>query len=298
MLEIAKMVETMSEGRLVFDVFTGGEICPATEEIEALHDGVLDATANPTVWSMELFPAAGLFFQMGGGMTPIPQAMWYLEGGGFELCQEMYEPLDVYVCQFFNIRNPEVWVHSTVPLATPADFEGLKMRALGDPAEIIARMGAATTFMHGGEIYEAAQRGVIDAFEMGPFGPNWKMGFQEVAKYIYQSPSRGPTDLALFFVNEKVWNETPADLRNMVETASWIESFSYYAVEVAAEVGFKRQFIDYGCIVEPLPEAIETAFLAEAEKFYDEKGAADPFFAKVVKSQREFKAITDALGIH
>jgi TRAP-type mannitol/chloroaromatic compound transport system substrate-binding protein len=59
------------------------------------------------------------------------------------------------------------------------------MRALGDPANIIANMGAAVVTMFGGEIYESTQRGVIDTFEMGTFGANWGMGFQEVAPYVY-----------------------------------------------------------------------------------------------------------------
>ncbi len=282
---------------MVWDVFTGGEIVPATQEVEALNKGTIDACANPPVWTIEYFPAAGLFFQMGGGMTPVPQAMWYLGGGGLELVREMYESWDVYPVTVYALRNPEVWVHSTKPLATVADLKGFKMRALGDPAEIISRMGASTTFMHGGEIYESVQRGVIDGFEMGPFGPNWEMGFNEVAPYVYQSPSRGPTDLNLFYVNKTVWNDLDPSLQNIIETVSWEEAWRYYVKEVLKEVDYKQKFVDYGCTVEPLPEAIETAFLAEAERFYDEKSAEDAFYGKVVKAQREFKAITDALDI-
>jgi len=295
---LAKRVETMSAGRMKWELYTGDEIVPGAETIQGVDQGVIDAGASSTVFIMDLFPQAGLFFQVAGGMTPVPQALWYLEGGGMELCREMYEPINAYPVAIYCLSSPEVWAHSTKPLNTPADFKGLKMRALGDPANIIANMGASVVTMFGGELYESTQRGVIDAFEMGTFGANWDMGFQEVAKYVYQSPTRGPTDTQLFHVNKKSWNELTPDLQNIIEVATYLEAWHFYGREISQESANIQKFIDYGCEVQPLPQAVEDEFLRLAKEYYDEKAAADPFFAKVVESLRDFKAITDALGIH
>jgi len=294
---LAERVAASSGGRMQWDLYAGDEIVPGGEVIQGVRDGIIEAGASSTPFIMDIFPAAGLFFQVAGGMTPVPQCLWYLEGGGMELCREMFEPIDSYPIGTFALSSPEVWVHSTKPLNTPADFKGYKMRALGDPANIIAEMGAAVVTMFGGEFYEACQRGVIDGFEMGTFGANWDMGFNEIAPYVYQSPSRGPTDLQLFHVNKTVWNKLPADLQSIIESAVYLESWKYYSREIQVEAGNIQKFIDYGCDVQPLPQAIEDEFLRLAKEYYDEKSAADPFFAKVVQSQREFKAITDKLGI-
>jgi len=294
---LAERVETMSGGRMKWELYCGDEIVPGAETIQGVDQGVIDAGASATVFIMDLFPQAGLFFQVAGGMTPVPQALWYLEGGGIELCREMYEPINAYPVASYCLSSPEVWAHSTKPLNTPADFKGLKMRALGDPANIIANMGAAVVTMFGGELYESTQRGVIDAFEMGTFGANWDMGFQEVAKYIYQSASRGPTDLQLFHVNKKKWNELTPDLQSIIEAAVWEEAWRFHGREIQVEAGYIQKFKDYGCEVQPLPKAVEDEFLRLAKEYYDEKSAADPFFAKVVESQRAFKAITDSLGV-
>jgi TRAP-type mannitol/chloroaromatic compound transport system substrate-binding protein len=296
--ELAKRVETASGGRMQWELFAGDEIVPGAEVIQGVRDGIIDAGASATVFVMDLFPQAGLFFQVAGGMTPIPQALWYMEGGGIELCREMFEPIDSYPLASYCLSSPEVWAHSTKPLNTPADFNGLKMRALGDPANIIGNMGAAVVTMFGGEIYESTQRGVIDCFEMGTFGANWGMGFQEVAQYVYQSASRGPTDLQLFHINKQSWNELPPDLQKMLESAVWLEAFKFYSREIQEEAGFIQKFKDYGCDVQPLPKAVEDEFARLAKEYYDEKSAEDPFFAKVVESQRAFKAITDSLNIH
>jgi len=295
--ELAERVEAASGGRMQWELFAGDEIVPGAETIQGVRDGIIDAGASATVFVMDLFPSAGLFFQVAGGMTPIPQALWYMEGGGIELCREMFEPIDSYPLASYCLSSPEVWAHSTVPLNTPADFKGLKMRALGDPANIIANMGASVVTMFGGEIYESTQRGVIDTFEMGTFGANWGMGFQEVADYVYQSPTRGPTDLQLFHINKQSWNELPPDLQNMLESSVWLEALKFYSREIQQEVGFKQEFVDYGCEVQPLPQAVEDEFARLAKEYYDEKSAADPFFAKVVESQRAFQATTESLGI-
>ncbi len=296
--ELAKRVEAASGGRMQWELFAGDEIVPGAEVIQGVRDGIIDAGASATSFVMDLFPQAGLFFQVAGGMTPIPQALWYMEGGGIELCREMFEPIDSYPLASYCLSSPEVWAHSTKPLNTPADFDGLKMRALGDPANIIGNMGAAVVTMFGGEIYEATQRGVIDAFEMGTFGANWGMGFQEVAHYVYQSASRGPTDLQLFHINKQSWNALPPDLQTMLESAVWLEALKFYGREIQEEGGYIQKFKDYGCEVQPLPKAVEDEFARLAKEYYDEKSAADPFFAKVVESQRTFQAITNSLNIH
>jgi TRAP-type mannitol/chloroaromatic compound transport system substrate-binding protein len=280
-----------------WECYAGDEIVPGAETIQGVRDGIIDAGASATSFVMDQFPQAGLFFQVAGGMTPVPQALWYLEGGGIELCREMFAPITSYPVAIYCLSSPEVWAHSTKPLNSPADFKGLKMRALGDPANIIGNMGAAVVTMFGGEIYESCQRGVIDCFEMGTFGANWGMGFQEVAHYVYQSPTRGPTDTQLWHVNTKSWNELTPDLQNIIEAAVWEEAFRFYGREIQQEGDFIQKFKDYGCEVQPLPKAVEDEFARLAKEYYDEKSAADPFFAKVVESLRAFKAITDSLGI-
>jgi TRAP-type mannitol/chloroaromatic compound transport system substrate-binding protein len=77
-----------------------------------------------------------------------------------------------------------------------------------------------------------------------------------------------------------------------------LESWKFHAREIQQEGDYIQKFKDYGCDVQPLPKAVEDEFLRLAKLYYDKKSAADPFFAKVVESQRKFKAITDSLGIH
>jgi len=279
----------MAGGRLVIEVFPGGAIVPATQELqEGVHKGVIDACLGGHMYQLNLFPAAGLFYQPPGGLTAVQMQMWYLAGGGDELAEEMYKPLNAhYVCTAL-IHPAEIWCHSKKPLKTLSDIKGLKIRAAGDAGKILARIGASVVMVAGGEIYEAASRGVIDAFEYGGPANNWDQAFQEVAAYLYLSPSRGPTGGNGIFVNKARWEELTPDLQLMVRLAAQAEMQQFYAEELVRDVAGLEKFIKYGTKVERLPKDIDEPFIKEANKFYDEQAATDPFFKKVVESQRAF----------
>ena len=62
---------------------------------------------------------------------------------------------------------------------------------------------------------------------------------------------------------------------------------------MSVEGEYIQKFIDYGCIVETLPVAVEAEFMAEAEKYYAEKRAADPDVDKVLASMSAWQAICE-----
>ena len=178
-----------------------------------------------------------------------------------------------------------------------ADLKGLKMRCLGDGGKILANMDVATVLVAGGEIYESMQRGVINAFEYSGPSVNWSMAFQEVADYMYISPSRAPTDCFFVGVNKAEWDKLPADLQKIVELAVRTELPKWYSQNVVLDAEYIQKFVDYGTEVSPLPKDIEEELAEVAADYYDELAAGDAMFAKVLQSQREFKALCELQGI-
>ena len=160
---------------------------------------------------------------------------------------------------------------------------------MGDGGEILARMGAATVIIPGGELYEAMQRGTIDAFEYSTLASNWVMHFNEVAKYVYLSPSRAPSDPQCFYVNKDAWNALPDDLKVLVrdEIDKWTQAQHEYLVYESVKAVDK--FKEAGCEVLKVPKEIEDALLAEAAKFYEEKVASEPpIFGEIYNSMKEY----------
>lgn len=284
----------MSNGRLVIDVYPTGAIVRAGEEFEGVDKDVIDACLAGHMNQLRRYPAAGMFYQMVGGLTAAQMQLWYLAGGGDELAAMMYGDSNCHYVNTPLVHPPEVWCHSTVPLDEASDLDGLRFRVAGDAREILATMGAATVTFPASDIYDYATRGIVDAFEYGEPAINWDMRFQEIAHYLYTSSSRAPTGANALFVNNTSWNDLTPDLRAIVTYAAVSETQLWYAEELVLNHGALQNFVDYGTAVQSLPPDIDEQFLETAEVYYRDRAKRDPFFRLVLESQLAFKALCEA----
>jgi len=130
--------------------------------------------------------------------------------------------------------------------------------------------------------------------------PGWEMGFHEVVDYLYVSYTRAPSDGCNYLVRQESLDALPEDLQAIVKYVSDGELTYFYDMMILDDALYLEKWKDYGVEVLPLPKEVEDAFIAEAGKFFDDKiveHGADSYFAKIVKSQREFKQIWEAAGI-
>lgn len=283
-------IAVASDGRLVVEWYGGDEIVPAETEFEAVDSGALDAGQNCPMYWKKYFLAAPLFTYVSGGLSGVEFHSWMMYGGGIELQDKMIEGWNVHLIGMGGFITPgEIWVHSDRELKTPDDLVGLKMRVAGDGGEILSRMGTACVHFPSTEIYESAERGVIDAYECSCPTTDWARGLQEVGQYIYLSFSRQGMEYMCSFINPDRWAELTPDLRQIVETTMRGAPMKVYHLYVNMDTDAIQKFIDYGSTVEALSPEIEAAFAAEAEAFYAERSAEDPFYAEVYNSMTEFK---------
>ncbi|OEU48724.1 MAG: hypothetical protein BA862_06975 [Desulfobulbaceae bacterium S3730MH12] len=284
-------------GRLTVKPFVGGSIVPAYKEVDAIDAGVLQMGYSTPMYNLDKWPAAGLISSRPGGLPGEALRTWFDFAGGADLLNKMMG--DYNVMTFPGALSPlpeEVFFHSKVKLETLADLKGLKARCMGDGGEILKRMGAATVIIPGGELYEAMQRGTIDAFEYSTLASNWNMHFNEVAKYVYLSPTRAPSDPQVIFVNKDAWAKLPADLKAIVQAvvSKYTQDQHEYLVNESLKAVDK--FKAAGNEVYKVPKEIEDALTAEAEKFYAEKSKSEkPIFAEIYNSMTEFGKAYNAI---
>ena len=287
--KLADAVTKASGGRFVIKSFTGGSIVPATKEVDAVDTKVLEMTYTCPMYNLDKWPAAGLFSARPGQLPSESFCIWYNHGGGSELINKMVEGYNLYVLKGAAPRPAEIWAHSTVPIKSVKDIKGLRIRTAGDGGEVLTRMGASVVFMPGGELYEAMQRGVIDAFEYSNSSVDWDMGFQEIAKYVIFSATRAPSDPLVFFVNSDAWAKLPDDLKQLLQDEALRWTQEHNESEFVKCIEAVEKFRDYGCELSHLPADVESAFLAEAAKFYAEKAAKEaPIFAEILNSMAAF----------
>ena len=274
--KLCEAITKASGGRLVVKAFVGGSVVPATKELDGVSVGVLDMCYTCPMYNLDKWTAAGLISSRPGGLPGEALRTWFNYGGGAELMNKMMEGFNVIT--FPGALSPlpeEVFLHSKKEIKIPEDLRGLKIRASGDGGEILNRMGASVVFLPGGELYEAMQRGTIDAFEYSTLASNWDMQFNEIAKYVVLSPVRAPSDPQCFYVNKNSWEKLPDDLKQLVqdEVDKWTQAqheFLVYQSLLAMD-----KFKEYGCEVYKLPSEVENALMTEAKKYYEEKAAQE-----------------------
>src|SRR5690606_14882840 len=106
------------------------------------------------------------------------------------------------------------------PVDSLADLRGLKMRIPGLGGEVMSQLGVTVQLLSGGEIYQALERGAIDATEwVGPYD-DVKLGFHEIAPYYYYPGWWEPGPNVSFMVNRRAWDELPSIYQHAFEAAA------------------------------------------------------------------------------
>jgi len=287
---VCNAITEASGGRLEVKPFVGGSIVPAYKEVDAIHENVLQMGYSCPMYNLDKWPAAGLISSRPDALPGEALRSWFDFAGGADLMNKMMEGYNVMT--FPGALSPlpeEVFFHSKVELKTMADIKGLKARCMGDGGEILKRLGAATVVIPGGEVYEAMQRGTIDAFEYSTLASNWNMHFNEVAKYVYLSPSRAPSDPQVFFVNKDAFNKLPTDLQAIVKNVIANYTQLQHEYLVSESIKALESFKKAGSVVVKVPKEIDDAIAAEADKFYKEKSASEkPIFAEIYNSMKAY----------
>ncbi len=285
----SQKVTDATGGMWVLEPHPGGAIVPASDEVYAVDTGTLDYSYDATSWWRERFPAAGLFNFYVGGLSPMAMLFW-MHDEGTEMLQEMLDGADMNVKVIPGwTGTPEIFLSSTVPLESPDDLKGIKMRTAGDDGEIFSRMGVSVMSVPGGELYEAVQRGVVDVFQFSSPAVDYTIATYEIIDYMYLSAARQPCEYLTYSVNKDAWAALPPEYQKIFQAVAWEETIAYLSDITRRDQEAVAFYQDYGTQIGPPAQSIIDALLAEAKTFYDEKAAEDAFYAKVLESARTFK---------
>lgn len=287
--EFAKRVEEMSGGRLVIESYPGGAIVGALEVFDAVNAGTIEASHSWAGYWIGKEPACPFFAALPMGFEAVPFLTWIYEGGGLELWKEMYAEYNFGFVGPAGCLPPEdfAWAHK--PLRTLEDFKGLKIRGVGFWGEILKEIGASVVTLPGAEVYPALERKVVDAAEYSLPNIDWDLGFHEVCKYLHVPGIHQPSSLLELIINKDAWEALPKDLQEIVKGASREVTLRSLLRGFCLDAEALRRFREYGTEIIYIDPKLQKEFRRRAEALYDRLAAKDPFFAKVLKSQREFR---------
>lgn len=293
--EFAKLVEKLTDGELVVNVSPGGAIVPSKQVFEAVSTGTLDVGFTWAGWWFGKFPASVLFGNsFPNGLQMREMLSWIYYGGGLELWNELYKGHNVVVLPPYGILGPENFCWSRKPIDSLNDFKGLKFRTVGIWGKCLERLGARVVSLAGAEVYPALERGVIDAAEFATPAIDKKLGFQEICKYLKVGGIHEPCAPLETLVNERTWKKLPDRLKEKVKVALMISSFDAMNLAMKQDAEAMNFFLQYkGLHVSKLSDEMIDEIVKIGNQELDKYAQKDPFFAKVLASQRNYRKLVE-----
>jgi len=294
---LAEAVRVMSDGRLDIEVFPDGAIVPAARIPDAVNTGTVEAGATYAQYFAGKNMAGALFGAPpagGGSKVGIDQfghMTWLIFGPGRELHEEYFRDIIKMNLVAFPVgfHGPLSVGWFKKPIESLKDLQGRRYRSgPGLVAETWKKIGVPATFLPGGEILPAGQRGVIDGAQWGSPYDDIPLGFHQIWKHYYLQGAHFPISTWELIINKDFWNKLSPDLQKMIEISSRatvLETF-YRLLEDNGKL-LKEATEKYEVVVHDVPPEIFAAYMKATDEVL-EKYTKDPFFKKVLDSQREY----------
>ena len=290
----AERVDKLTSGAVKIEALAAGQIVRAFEILDATHKKVIDGGHGVAYYWVGKNKAATLFSATPAGpfgMDHFDFLGWLHEGGGNALYEEFYR--DVLKINVLGMpiggSSPQALGWFKRPIKDLADFKGLKCRQTGIVSEIYQRMGMQTVNMPGGEIVPSAQRGVIDCAEWVGGIEDLRLGLPQVWKYHYTPGMHESNSMLELIINTEVWKGFTPQQQESVRSAT-LETFVRWGVKWQKQNAdaIEEMRTKHGVQILRTPPDILIAFLKTWDEMAKEEAAKNPFFKKVLDSQREY----------
>jgi len=288
-LRMAEWIEKMSGGRLRIKVYGGGELVPALEVFDAVSSGAIEMGHGASYYWAGKVPAAQFFAAVPFGMNAQQMNAWIISGGALKLWEEVYQPFNLLPMVAGNTGVQMAgWFNKE--LNTMADIKGLKMRIPGLGGKVFSEAGGTVVLMAGGEIYTNLERGVIDAAEwIGPYH-DYKMGFQNVAKYYYYPGWHEPGSVLEQLVNKEKFESLPSDLQEIVRSgAARLNEWMITEFDMQNSIYLNKLLAEGKSVIQRLPQQVLGELRSISKSVLEEVASANPLTRKVLESFEAFK---------
>ena len=284
----ARKVKEMTGGKFEISVHAAGELVPMPGLVDAVQNGTVEAGHTCPYYYFGKNDAFALGCAIPFGLNSRQMTAWSYDGNGLKLMREFYSN---YGFTSFPMGNTGAqmggWYRKEIKSLD--DMKGLKFRVGGFAGKVTGRLGAVSQNIPGGEIYQALEKGTIDAAEwVGPYDDQ-KLGFNKVAPfYHYPGWWEGGPQLDLF-INQKAYDALSAEYKAIVESAAAFAHTEMQAKYDARNPLALRQLVASGTKLVPFPKAVMDAAFKEAMALYSEISAANPAFKKIYEDYSKFR---------
>src|SRR3954470_23424222 len=276
----ANKMKAMSGGKFEVTVHAAGELMPAFGVVDGVQQGTVEGAHTAPYYFFGKSEVFALGCAIPFGLNSRQMTAWMYDGNGLKLMREFYAKFNIVNFPGGNTGSQMGgWYRKEIKSA--ADMKGLKFRVGGFAGKVIERMGGVPQNIPGGEIYQALEKGTIDAAEwVGPYD-DLKLGFNKVApNYYYPGWWEGGPQLD-FLINIKAYNALSAEYKAMVETAASHAHVDMQAKYDARNPVALKQLVGAGTKLFRFPKDMMDSSFKAAGDVYSELSGSNADWKKI-----------------
>jgi TRAP-type C4-dicarboxylate transport system substrate-binding protein len=243
---LCNMIAEESGGRIEFVQNPGGSLLGATETLDGVKDGAADMCWSTTAFFSSRFPISEYINLCCNGMTSARMAT--------DVFLDMYENIPEVQAEFADWKvialhscsyGPVSLIGENSKIETLDDFKGKQIRTAGTiPTQYLEALGAAPLSMPTSDVYEAAEKGVIDGFTNDWHNIDCFKLYQPI-DYCLDLPISYSACFVL--MNKDLYEGMPDDLKAIIDKYAgqyasdmagyWWDSCNYWVADEMRENG-------------------------------------------------------------
>ncbi|MDP3512125.1 MAG: TRAP transporter substrate-binding protein [Sulfuritalea sp.] len=284
----SKTVSEATGGKFTISIHAGGELMPAFGVVDGVQQGTVECAHTAPYYFFGKDDTFAIDCAIPFGLNSRQMTAWMYEGNGLKLLREFYKNYNIVNFPMGNTgAQMGGWYRKEIK--TLADIKGLKMRIGGFGGKVLSAIGGVPQNIPGGEIYQALEKGTIDATEwVGPYDDE-KLGFVKVAKhYYYPGWWEGGPQLSLY-VNQKAYDSLPADYKAILAAAASHAHVDMQAKYDAKNPAALKRLVSTGAKLHQFDKTILMAAHDAAMQLYSDLSAKNPAWKKVYEDYAAFR---------
>ncbi|WP_096201745.1 TRAP transporter substrate-binding protein [Bacillus sp. FJAT-45350] len=219
LVPFAEELSEQTNGRITADIYDNNQLGAPGAHYDMAVTGEADIALSVHAYSAGRFPISTII--------DLPFLVQSAEKGG-EIFWTLYEEFDVLKEEhgettplFLFTAEPAQLLSPNKKIETPEDLRGLRVRTPSPAgAQMLEALGATPVTMPMGEVFEALERGAVDA-AMVPSSQLADYSFHEVVKYV----TMGNFSATPFFatINTDVYNSLSDSDREILDNLTQLE---------------------------------------------------------------------------
>src|SRR3954467_15824783 len=248
----AARVKAMTGGKFEISTHAAGELMPAFGVVDGVQQRTVECAHTAPYYSFGKSEVFALGCAIPFGLNSRQMTAWMIEGNGLKLMREFYAKYNIINFPAGNTgAQMGGWFRKEIK--SLKDLKGVKMRIGGFGGKVLERIGGVPQNIPAGDIYQALEKGTIDAAEwVGPYDDE-KLGLNKVAPYYYYPGWwEGGPELDVL-INDKAWNSLSAENKAIIEAAASHAHVSMQARYDALNPIALKQLVGAGTKLRPFP---------------------------------------------